>query len=68
MSKMIAFVCAADGHAKPKPERGTPVLTIHGGRWAVCRTGHEDGHRWQETPGLRYEEIFVGRPAPERAS
>ena len=68
MSRMITFVCDAPGHSKAKPERGSQILTIHEGRWAVCPAGRDDGHIWTETPGINYDEMFVSYPLRKNAS
>lgn len=59
MSKMITFVCGASGHGKTTAERGSQVVTIHEGKWAVCPGGRDDGHIWNETQGISYEEMFM---------
>lgn len=59
MSRLIAFLCVATGHSKAKPDRSSQILTIHAGKWAVCPAGREDGHTWEETRGLNYDELIM---------
>ena len=68
MSGMITFLCVATGHSKAKPDRGSEILTIHAGTWAVCPAGREDEHIWKQTPGLNYEELFLNPSLTRNAS
>jgi hypothetical protein len=59
MGDLVMFVCIAPSHVTVKLERSKQNLTIHDGKWAVCPAGLADGHLWKETPGLRYDDLFV---------
>ena len=61
MSTPIFFLCVAAGHTTPRRDPASNNLMVHKGKWAVCPAGREDGHRWQATTGLDYEEVFRKR-------
>ena len=52
------FLCVAAGHSKVRLERASTSLTIYKRKWAVCPAGLSDGHTWQETTGLNYDDLF----------
>lgn len=59
--RAILFVCAAPGHDKVRPDRKSETLTVHEGKWAVCRAGLPDGHAWAETEAVAFEDVFRRR-------
>jgi hypothetical protein len=56
--KQILFVCSAPGHEKAIPDRRSETLTVHDGKWAVCRAGLPDGHAWAETGAVVFEDVL----------
>jgi hypothetical protein len=56
--RAILFVCAAPGHDTVRPDQKSETLTVHQGKWAVCRAGLPDGHAWAETAAIAFEDLF----------
>ena len=64
--KQIQFVCGAPGHEKVDPDHRSGTLTIHEGKWAVCRAGRPDGHSWSQTAAVGFEDVFRPRILEKR--
>jgi hypothetical protein len=59
MRDLVMFLCVAPAHVKAKLDRSQQNLTVHEGTWAVCPAGLAEGHEWQATPGIRYDDLFA---------
>jgi hypothetical protein len=61
MSRTIGFLRIAASHNIVKLERTSQNVTVHKGQWAVCAARRPDGHVWQETNGINYDDLFEKR-------
>ena len=59
MRDLVMFLCVAPTHVSAKLDRSQQNLTVHEGTWAVCPAGLAEGHEWQSTPGIRYDDLFA---------
>jgi hypothetical protein len=59
MRDLVMFICVAPTHVNAKLERSKQTLTVHEQKWAVCPAGLADGHTWEPTPGIRYDDLFA---------
>ena len=59
---LVHFRCTKAAHARPAEQR-SDTLTLVEGLWAYCPFDTRAGdHHWEETGGVRMQELVTGQP------